>query len=645
VARSNIALLASILHPLPYTQEAAARITRLVEEARATAVRGGNRAIEGKSELYLAQLKFDLPEMRDHLQRGLTLCRETGNLSDALLAYRLLSESLVWNEPQDPERAMELLQEAVQIAEAAGSLQEVARNRIVQSNLHWKLLRDGNDAARDRDEAIRVSLSALDAIEAIRDSQSGATARARTFSPWVFFYSRFVGNLLWPPEAVPSPEDADRAFRVAERMRARVFLDELDAADAGREADDLPWSGLPGISKVQERLEDDEAVLSYLTEDLWMKEVFTGGSWVTFITRNHVKMYSLPQRTDLAAAVDLTLGSIRNRDGSERAGLERLYRDLLDAPLRDLPAGVNHLIIVPDGPLHRLPFGALQQPRQDEPLGARYRISLVPSLAAWLHWTDVEVQPPSRPALAWIDPDIDGTDRTGNERSRELGRLPYAALEARAARDHLGNGVQVFAAEQVTEHRFKEAALRDHEIVHVAAHAVVDDLHPDLSGIVLVGGGGEDGLLQVREIVSLDLGGRTVILSACRSASGATLGGEGVLSLARAFFVADAQAVVANLWPVRDDEAAAFSADLYRHLGEGQDLATALASARRDRVAAGDPTESWAGAVLFGNGRIAPFASGVRRTRWSWVHLAILAGILAVLAGFRGITLHRRRSN
>jgi CHAT domain-containing protein len=171
---------------------------------------------------------------------------------------------------------------------------------------------------------------------------------------------------------------------------------------------------------------------------------------------------------------------------------------------------------------------------------------------------------------------------------------------------------------------------------------MVDDLHPDLSGIVLASGEGEDGLLQVREIVDLDLTGRTVILSACRSASGATLEGEGVLSLARAFFVAGAQAVVANLWPVRDDEAAAFTEDLYRYIGEGEDVASALALARRDRVAAGDSTEAWAGTVLFGNGRVRPFGGEAHQAWWSWLYVVAIAGILAVIAGFRGRTLQRR---
>jgi len=634
VARNNVALLAGRRYPLPYSEESRATMIRLVEAARSAAVRGGKRAIEGKSELYMGQLVTGTDNIRDHLDRGLVICRSLGDTEDVLLASRLLAETLFRDEPRDLERGRELMEMAVAIAEQGGSPQDLARTRIVQATLHWELLRTGAVSPGDRETVVRLSLSALDAIEAIRDSQSGGTVRARTFSPWVFFYSRLIGNLLWPPEVQPSPDDTEQAFRIAERMRAQVFLEELDAADARRESGEMPWSGLPGIEEVQRRLQEDEAVLSFLMEDLLIKKYFSGGSWLTVITRDRVNVYSLPQKTELAALMDLTLGSIRNRDGSEQAGLERLYQDLLDEPLGNLPETVTHLIIVPDGPLHRLPFGALVEDR--------YRISQTPSVAAWLHWTAAEAESPGRPVSAWIDPAIEGGEGGNGERAVPLGRLPYAALEAAAARTHLGSGVQVRQGESATEQRFKHAALNEYAIVHVAAHAVVDDLHPDLSGIALAAGKGEDGLLQVREIVDLDLTGRTVILSACRSASGTTLEGEGVLSLARAFFVAGAQAVVANLWPVRDDEAAAFSADLYRYIGEGEDVASALALARRDRVDAGDSTEAWAGTVLFGNGRVRPFGGQAQEAPWSWLHLVFIAGILAVYAGFRGITLHRK---
>ena len=139
-------------------------------------------------------------------------------------------------------------------------------------------------------------------------------------------------------------------------------------------------------------------------------------------------------------------------------------------------------------------------------------------------------------------------------------------------------------------------------MIHFAAHAVVDEERPGRSAILLAPGGpGEDGLLQMREVAALALEGRAVVLAACSSSRGTVLPGEGVLGLGRAFFQAGARSVLGTLWPLRDDESAAFYSAFYRSLGTGASLGAAFAAARRERITAGDPTAAWAGHVLLGD--------------------------------------------
>src|SRR4030095_8618917 len=102
-------------------------------------------------------------------------------------------------------------------------------------------------------------------------------------------------------------------------------------------------------------------------------------------------------------------------------------------------------------------------------------------------------------------------------------------------------------------------------------HAVVDEERPERSAVLLSPGAPEeDGLLQPREIAELALHGKLVVLSSCGSATGTLLRGEGVVGIARAFFQAGARTVVASLWPMRDDEAAAIAGSFYRHLRDGE---------------------------------------------------------------------------
>ena len=185
------------------------------------------------------------------------------------------------------------------------------------------------------------------------------------------------------------------------------------------------------------------------------------------------------------------------------------------------------------------------------------------------------------------------------DRALELGPLERARAEGRAAVRSAGRGSVLLVGERATETAVKGGDLDRFSILHFATHALTDEQRPDRSAILLARGDSrEDGLLQVREIVDLELSGQLVVLSACRSAAGLQVGGEGVLGLARGFFVAGARTVVGSLWPLRDDDAEALFREFYRELRDGASVATALTQARRARIQAGVPPAAWAGSPL-----------------------------------------------
>jgi CHAT domain-containing protein len=192
-----------------------------------------------------------------------------------------------------------------------------------------------------------------------------------------------------------------------------------------------------------------------------------------------------------------------------------------------------------------------------------------------------------------------------------------------------------------SEAALKKANLERFSLLHFATHAVAYEEWPERSSVVLAPGSeAEDGLLQSREIVELPFDGCIVILAACQSADGSVLRGEGVMSLARAFFQAGSPAVVGSLWPLRDDEAAFIFDALYRHLAAGSTLGAALRGAQRDAIGAGRPADAWAGLVVIGDGSVVPFRDGARTAR-PWVLSLALGG--ALLAGLGWWALGRRR--
>jgi CHAT domain-containing protein len=182
------------------------------------------------------------------------------------------------------------------------------------------------------------------------------------------------------------------------------------------------------------------------------------------------------------------------------------------------------------------------------------------------------------------------------------GPLPRAREEAAGLAAALGGRSVVRVGRDASEAALKKADLERFGVLHLAAHAVVDDERPERSAILLAPGDGEDGLLQMKDVAGLRLRGRTVVLTACRSASGAWIDGEGVIGLSRAFFQAGARAVVGGLWPLRDDETAGLMRRFSAALARGRSVTDALAWAQRESIAAGEPAAAWAGLVVLGNG-------------------------------------------
>lgn len=617
-------------------------------------------------------------ERRAHLRRALELAQR---VSERLYAQRALGESLVLDEPRDEARGFELLHAAIEEARASGRPSEETRSATRLAHVYREQARAAGWAPGPlRDRAIEAAEAALDRVEALRHRQPEHLAQARVFARWTFAYDDLAAGLLQdaggePLRAGVLEDNLAVATRVLERKRAQVLLDELDAArvpvfpdapEAAERAEVLARLGavqraliegppdgaragllreletleereaalrlrlasldrrpdlsqaraLPDLEAIRAALRPDEAILSFLSSRSGLRDDFAP-SWVLAHTREGTRAYRTPPEEVVEPAIALLLGLVENRDGAERAGAERLHADLVANALAGLPPGVERLIVVPDGPLHRLPFSILRAGPAEEPLGARYRLSVVPSIATWLRWRRDDDASGGR-VLALADPALapaatPAALRAGEDpldAARRLGPLPHARRETRAL-DARVAGVRALLGADASESALKRMASGPIALLHVGAHAVVDDARPERSAILLAPGDpAEDGLLQAREIVDLHPGPRVVVLSACRSATGEVLDGEGPMSLARPFFVAGARAVLGSLWPLRDDEAAAFFAGFYRHLARGVALDEALAATRRDRLAAGDPPAAWAGVVLLGDGAAVPFPEG-----------------------------------
>ncbi len=312
--------------------------------------------------------------------------------------------------------------------------------------------------------------------------------------------------------------------------------------------------------------------------------------------------------------------------------LDELSRSILAPVSSDLAS--KRLVVLADGPLQLVPFAALpisDEDRAPRPLLAKHEIVYMPSasVAAFLRRSRRDHVPADRLLAMIADPVFQTDDsRLGAEpggssvvlrgdvrrSARDVGidrfeRLTYSGEEASAILGLAAAGAS-YSALGLSANR--DVVLGDelsgYRIVHFATHGLLNTRHPELSGIVLSlvdeNGRPRDGLLWAHEIAGLDLSAELVVLSACRTALGKEVRGEGILGLARGFFDAGVPRVVVSYWSVDDRATAELMRRFYRAmLREGQPPAGALRSAQLSMLAedAWQAPYYWAGFALQGD--------------------------------------------
>ncbi len=139
-----------------------------------------------------------------------------------------------------------------------------------------------------------------------------------------------------------------------------------------------------------------------------------------------------------------------------------------------------------------------------------------------------------------------------------------------------------------------------YRIVHFATHALLNNDHPELSGIVLSlvdqQGRSTDGFLRLNEIYNLNLSADLVVLSACETGLGKQIKKERLIGLARGFMAAGAQRVVSSLWKVDDEATAELMGRFYERILKGRTRARRPAP----RAVGNEPAKPLARRVFLG---------------------------------------------
>jgi CHAT domain-containing protein len=551
----------------------------------------------------LALLLGPVPESLTLLRSALDGYRSGAQHVPPVFADLGLTELLATLDPPRLDEALAMAEDTIRDAARVGEFENsralLARSRVrFRAGQFWLARADG--------------LAALDRADQLRERQASISVRSR-YSESLSFAYRSVAGALAAYRASDDVSALDDGFQIMERLRARGLMETLLGAERGS-APDSPAVTAPGLGQIRAALGPSEALLSF---QVWHPEPTMdapyreGSSWVTVVTRGAVTALRIPNGDVLEPQIRAWTGLLERRDGSDRAPGSRLFEELLRPALAVLPREIDRLVVVPDGPLHRLPLDALSEGPGRPYLAEQFALSVEPSAALWLRVRAAPRQGPGRLVVLADPAGPSSIQAVRRDAANLLGTLVHARREAEVALSAFPVGSELRTGPAASEAFLKSANLEGVSLLHLATHALVDVGDPERSAVVLAPGGPmEDGRLEPREIARLGLAGRTVVLAACETSAGPVYRGEGVMSLARAFFGAGATAVVGTLERTRDDEAGAFFTAMYGGLGRGATLGEAVAGAKREAIRAGAPPAAWASMVLLGDEGVRPRAAG-----------------------------------
>ena len=585
--------------------------------------------------------------------------------------------SRLYESLDDKAKALEHLNLALQLLQSL-----LPYNESALANMRGRIAKIESDRGNLRESLVQIEAT-LELIERRRTKIVSQDIQASYFASSQRYYEFYIDVLMRLNKEHPSDGYAIRALQASERARARSLNEVLAEANTSISVGIDP-DLLERRKKLQEQLNAGAALESGLNETPDQRDRTNRKLWELTTAYHQVEALirrSNPKYAALTQPAPLTLSQLQNLLDSDTVlleyslGTERSYLWLVTATsfasyelpaqstiedevkrlvglFKDgklwatnnqtaskyLPAATQlsqllfpesarglfgkRLLIVPDGALQYLAFGALPSLKTNNwrtigavPLIVDHEIVTIPSVStlAVLRSKSEKRPAATKSVVVMADPVFETNDerisRPTLERSRlprqendlipnstaktvtdlqrsvrevltaetsdsakiRIPRLPFSREEANAIFTSAPAGEAVKAVDfQANRANATGQAVSQSRIVHFATHGLLNSEHPELSGIILslVNENGEpiDGFLRLHEIYNLNLRADLVVLSACQTGLGKEIRGEGLVGLTRGFMYAGASQVVASLWKVDDVSTAELMKIFYRKM-------------------------------------------------------------------------------
>jgi CHAT domain-containing protein len=586
IALSNLAVAYKTLGNKPKALETYNQALTIQRELKA-------RSSEAVLLTNIGQLYFSMKDYQkafEHFSLSLPILRETGEM---------LTESIVLSNLARTERARGNLSEARMLIENSIQIVESVRAAIASQELRASYLANTQRFYKFHIDVL-MSLHAkqpdkgFDALALQTSERARARGLLDILSEAKLDIRQGVDKSLIERElALQKQLNAkDEERRASKNAAISADLDKeiqkLSAAYQDLQAEikranprlaTLTQPKPAELKEIQRTLDADTLLLEY--------SLGNESSYLWIVSQHSIKSFTLPKRQDIEAKAREFYESVKKADAEQAAqkSAAELSKILIEPAVTEL--GSKRLLIVGDGVLQYIPFAALpvtDSTNNKQPLIVNHEIVYMPSASTLAVMRDETKNrlPAAKTIAVLADPVFDANDTRVNniaktetklrvsnasleKATRDAGfqntlpRLPFTRREGTTILSLVPESERKRAMDfEASRAAVVSPELSQYRIIHFATHGLLNSQHPELSGIVLSlvdeKGKSQDGFLRLNEIYNLKLPADLIVLSACQTALGKEIKGEGLVGLTRGFMYAGAQRVVASLWSV-DDQA------------------------------------------------------------------------------------------
>jgi len=444
--------------------------------------------------------------------------------------------------------------------EAAVLLEKVLENESIQKN---KAL--GSDYHKALLSAINSGIL-KEAVEPIFNSTQNT---ALLFKVNEFIKGVLLSNRLGKNNQIESIE-SDSLKLMARQLQEQISLmklsnkgiDEIQFSEQKLTTiyEDLKkWQASSSTDEKISLMNSDDAQRELSENQLFIHVLETGNSYqILLLTQEKIVHRVLKNKKEIQEQVQQLIDNCKNPREKWNSTLSENLSELIFPSNEIEIENFDELTISADGIWTAFPFETLI--KSGKYLAETHKIRYISSFAVAKGLDKLQNKTQSDEILVFSNPEYPETSSWQS--------LTFSKLEAESIIKNWDK-VRLFSASEATISNFKnELKKSNYSIIHIASHGHMDKT-PDKNRLIFSYKTDEStAFFFPHSLSSNSIHTKLVVLSACETAAGQYIGGEGIWGMQRSWMNAGAESVLAGLWQVNDKSTALFMDSFYRNLKE-----------------------------------------------------------------------------